>query len=60
MAKRLTVPEPDDQLLEAFRVFDKEGMGTRTVCSYYKIMQFGSGNRSKPESLLRLYTFLYK
>lgn len=28
MAKRLTVPEPDDQLLEAFRVFDKEGMGT--------------------------------
>ena len=25
MAKRLTVPEPDDQLLEAFRVFDKEG-----------------------------------
>ncbi|XP_060568837.1 uncharacterized protein LOC132727396 isoform X1 [Ruditapes philippinarum] len=25
MAKRLTVPEPDDQLLQAFRVFDKEG-----------------------------------
>ena len=25
MAKRMTVQEPDDQLLDAFRVFDKEG-----------------------------------
>ena len=25
MAKRMSAPEPDDQLLEAFRIFDKEG-----------------------------------
>ena len=27
MAKRMSAPEPDDQLLEAFRIFDKEGEG---------------------------------
>ncbi|KAL4237851.1 hypothetical protein ACF0H5_002563 [Mactra antiquata] len=38
MAKRLTVPEPDDQLLEAFRVFDKEGTGVISAADLRKIV----------------------
>lgn len=38
MAKRMTVPEPDDQLLEAFRVFDKEGTGTISAADLRKIV----------------------
>ncbi|XP_052273653.1 calmodulin-beta-like isoform X3 [Dreissena polymorpha] len=38
MAKRMTVPEPDDQLLEAFRVFDKEGTGIISAADLRQIV----------------------
>ncbi|XP_052766341.1 calmodulin-A-like isoform X2 [Mya arenaria] len=38
MAKRMTVPEPDDQLLEAFRVFDKEGTGVISAADLRRIV----------------------
>lgn len=38
MAKRLTVPEPDDQLINAFRVFDKEGTGVISAADLRQFM----------------------
>lgn len=38
MAKRLSVPEAEDQLLEAFKVFDKEGTGVLSAADLRKIV----------------------
>lgn len=38
MAKRMTVQEPDDQLLDAFRVFDKEGTGIISAADLRQIV----------------------
>jgi len=43
MAKRMTVPEQDDQLIHAFRVFDKEGKNSalKRCCSKCSITACG-------------------